>query len=154
MTKSTQKYIALARARHPDALRLQKSTASSSNALDFCEIAAAWRTLSNAKMRKRYDRSLAAEVFSSQVSMWAGDFCRAAISKVVNPKQEDKQDRRQRRQDKDIPQPSILFVFNVSARYFALLWIHSLCQAQTCVQRQSQTPKRQLFTARRSLTSK
>ena len=69
------KYVQLAKQSHPDAVRQTDATEAK---LDFTEIAAAWRILSDTKQRKRYDRSLQAEQFSLEVQQWAEDFGRQA----------------------------------------------------------------------------
>lgn len=81
-----QRYIALAKICHPDARRINGSAAADPNAkgeaLDFSEIAAAWRILSDAKQRKRYDRSLRAEEISDNISAWVGDIAKQAAPVV------------------------------------------------------------------------
>jgi curved DNA-binding protein CbpA len=72
-----KRYVALAKLSHPDAVLNNSSNVDSSH-LDFTEIAAAWRILSNPKQRKRYDRSLQAEQFSQDVQVWAGNLSKQA----------------------------------------------------------------------------
>jgi DnaJ-class molecular chaperone len=81
-------YVAMAKKYHPDAL----TSAAMSNAkdgtpisaspmddsIDFSEIAAAWRVLSDPKQRKRYDRTLQAEQFSQDVTALASQWGKQA----------------------------------------------------------------------------
>ena len=76
-TELKKQYVKLARKSHPDALRQNQDKVESD--LDFTEIAAAWEILSDAKQRKRYDRSLQAEEFSRQVESWAGQALEQAV---------------------------------------------------------------------------
>lgn len=73
-----QKYVMLAKQSHPDAL-VGSSSPSAAAVGDFSEIAAAWRILSDAKQRKRYDRSLQAERISDDIVNWAGDMLTKAV---------------------------------------------------------------------------
>jgi curved DNA-binding protein CbpA len=88
-----RRYVQLARISHPDAVRnMNKNDTSNDDSSDmdiirrsnnnmnhdFTEIAAAWRILSDAKQRKRYDRSLQAEEFAENVGIWANDLARQA----------------------------------------------------------------------------
>jgi hypothetical protein len=93
-----QRYVALARLTHPDAQITKPTTAAAADVdtkgssttansdsippplRDFTEIAAAWNTLSDAKQRKRYDRSLQAEQFSATVTRMASDFVENAAA--------------------------------------------------------------------------
>eukprot|EP00980_Cylindrotheca_fusiformis_P005862 scaffold1231_cov107-Cylindrotheca_fusiformis.AAC.10 len=58
-----EKYRALVRQTHPDAVDSGKEQA----AIQFAEIAAAWNILSNPKERLRYDRTMKAKEFTNQV---------------------------------------------------------------------------------------
>lgn len=59
------KYTALARQTHPDAMNGKLTVpGSSSGPPEFTEIAAAWQVLSDPKERLRYDRQLRAEEFT------------------------------------------------------------------------------------------
>ena len=87
-TELKQKYVALAKLSHPDAMRsgmqdLSLSSSSSSSSLsppyqqsqqqhDFTEIAAAWRILSDPTQRRRYDRSLRAERLAEDIADFVG----------------------------------------------------------------------------------
>ncbi|KAL7566429.1 hypothetical protein ACA910_000910 [Epithemia clementina (nom. ined.)] len=88
-----QRYVALAKITHPDARRngagaaaaaaaAAQNSVNGGEALDFTEIAAAWRILSDEKQRKRYDRSLKAEQISDNISAWVGDLAKQAAPVV------------------------------------------------------------------------
>ena len=78
-----QRYVSLAKVCHPDAARNQNvPTGTNGEVLDFTEIAAAWRILSDVKQRKRYDRSLQAEEISDNISAWVGDLAKQAAPVV------------------------------------------------------------------------
>lgn len=79
-----QRYVALAKVCHPDARRSSGTLplAANGETLDFSEIAAAWRILSDEKQRKRYDRSLKAEEISDNISAWVGDIAKQAAPVV------------------------------------------------------------------------
>ena len=67
-----QKYVALAKLSHPDALRHNSNSDSdddtTTTTADFTEIAAAWRILSDSAQRRRYDRSLKAERLAEDIA--------------------------------------------------------------------------------------
>jgi curved DNA-binding protein CbpA len=80
-------YVSMAKKYHPDALVSMalsnanaKDSASPNNpnnpdeSIDFSEIAAAWRVLSDPKERRRYDRTLQAEQFSQDVTALASQW--------------------------------------------------------------------------------
>jgi curved DNA-binding protein CbpA len=76
-----KQYVVLARQSHPDALISSSTTTTTTTttaALDFSEIAAAWRILSDSIQRRRYDRSLQAERVSEEIVAWAGDVAEQA----------------------------------------------------------------------------
>lgn len=86
-----QLYTALAKRHHPDAEQRSRSidsvsfrptNTSTAVTVDFSEIAAAYKTLSDPKQRKRYDRSLQAAQFSKDVQRWADAFGRQAAPAV------------------------------------------------------------------------
>ena len=78
-----KRYVALAKITHPDAQRNGAvPTSAEGEPLDFTEIAAAWRILSDEKQRKRYDRSLKAEEISDNISAWVGDLAKQAAPVV------------------------------------------------------------------------
>jgi DnaJ domain len=71
-----QKYVALAKQTHPDAVRAAGRSCSingkmSSSRPDFTEIAAAWSVLSDEKERQRYDRQLQGAVLVQVIAVWA-----------------------------------------------------------------------------------
>ena len=68
MTKSQikQRYLSLSKRSHPD-------SAAYDSTLSFNEISAAYRTLSDDKSRKRYDRQVAAEEFKGDVVAYASE---------------------------------------------------------------------------------
>lgn len=86
-----QRYVKLAKRSHPDTKGQSVSSSESDEELDFNEIAAAWRTISDPKQRLRYDRSLQAEQFSQDIQDWAGEFTRQAapaaamLGNIVTP---------------------------------------------------------------------
>jgi DnaJ domain len=75
-----QKYVALAKMTHPDAQRMvhlkgpsQQHDATTTAGVvpllyDFNEIATAYKILSDTKQRRRYDRSIQAEIFTEQIA--------------------------------------------------------------------------------------
>lgn len=67
-----QKYVALAKMTHPDAQRTAPSNFSNGDVAapqyDFSEIAMAYKILSDTKERRRYDRSIQAEIFTEQIA--------------------------------------------------------------------------------------
>jgi len=71
-----KQYILLARSLHPDAKigLLKSSDADSSPDIDFTEVAAAWRILSDRRQRQRYDRSLRAKEFADEVELAVSRF--------------------------------------------------------------------------------
>lgn len=83
-------YSELAKKTHPDALIGQNvseatSSSSSSSSLyrhDFGEIALAYKTLSNTKQRKRYDRSLQADSLKQNIEKVADDITQAAAPQI------------------------------------------------------------------------
>ncbi|CAB9524709.1 DnaJ domain [Seminavis robusta] len=87
-----RRYAQLARQTHPDAMirrnRNNNSTATSTSSTtsttehSFSDIAEAYRVLSDAKLKKRYDRELAAAAFSRHVSQMASDWTEQAAPKV------------------------------------------------------------------------
>jgi curved DNA-binding protein CbpA len=74
-----QKYVTLARMTHPDAQRMtvsvpdkedMESIATTTTTLyDFNDIATAYKILSDTKQRRRYDRSIQAEIITEQIAM-------------------------------------------------------------------------------------
>eukprot|EP00956_Cyclotella_meneghiniana_P033450 scaffold96309_cov58-Cyclotella_meneghiniana.AAC.1 len=73
MTRSQIKqcYLTLAKQCHPDS-----NTYNPSLSLSFTEISAAYQTLSDDKLRKRYDRQVAAEEFKGDVVAYAAEVAR------------------------------------------------------------------------------
>lgn len=73
MTKSQIKqcYLTLAKQCHPDS-----NTYNPSLSLSFTEISTAYQTLSDDKLRKRYDRQVAAEEFKGDVVAYAAEVAR------------------------------------------------------------------------------
>lgn len=63
-----QRYVALAKQCHPDAIRGSSTQSTKTDATEFSEIANAWRILSNKRERRRYDRKLRAEEISREIS--------------------------------------------------------------------------------------
>ena len=66
-----QKYVALAKMTHPDAkLRNANGSATSESATqyDFNDIATAYKILNDNKQRRRYDRSIQAEILTEQIA--------------------------------------------------------------------------------------
>eukprot|EP00804_Cyclotella_cryptica_P015555 CCRYP_003580-RA/>CCRYP_003580-RA protein AED:0.36 eAED:0.36 QI:62/1/1/1/0.66/0.5/4/1099/612 len=70
MSKSEIKrlYLALAKQTHPDSPNYAAASSS-----DFSEIASAYKTLTDDKLRKRYDRELAAEEFKDDIVAMAAE---------------------------------------------------------------------------------
>ncbi|KAL7507289.1 hypothetical protein ACHAXN_005613 [Cyclotella atomus] len=71
MTKSEikQRYISLAKLSHPDSPSYNAS-------IDFSEITSAYKTLSDDKLRRRYDREVAAEEFKGDVVAYASEIAK------------------------------------------------------------------------------
>jgi curved DNA-binding protein CbpA len=67
-----QKYVALAKITHPDAKQRLANTDTSSEVVatsyDFNDIATAYKILSDNKQRRRYDRSIQAEILTEQIA--------------------------------------------------------------------------------------
>ena len=86
-----QNYVQLAKQSHPDALRNNNNDNDNNDNnnnnnhtdLDFSEIAAAWRILSDDMQRKRYDRSLQAERLSVDIAAWATEAAKPAADLSV-----------------------------------------------------------------------
>jgi hypothetical protein len=76
-----RKYVDLARVTHPDALIGASSTVTDKTT-EFSEIALAYKTLSNEKTRRSYDRTLAAEEFKQNVEKVATDVANTAGPRV------------------------------------------------------------------------
>jgi len=80
-------YAALARVSHPDAVLggggIDATGGPADDVVDFNEIAVAWRVLSDAKSRKRYDRSLQAERFTEEVAEIADQMTDEMLRPVV-----------------------------------------------------------------------
>jgi hypothetical protein len=77
-----KQYFALARLTHPDALIGRKDTpAMDKKGADFSEIAQAWKVLSDEKDRRKYDRTLQADIFKQNVEQVA-----TAVSKTAGPR--------------------------------------------------------------------
>ncbi|VEU34601.1 unnamed protein product [Pseudo-nitzschia multistriata] len=66
-----QQYVKLARVSHPDAQI--GGTGSTENDVDFQKVAEAWRTLGNAKFRKRYDRELKAKEWGEKAQRFTNE---------------------------------------------------------------------------------
>jgi curved DNA-binding protein CbpA len=64
-TELRQKYRALVRQTHPDAISIESEKEQA--ATQFAEIAAAWNIISNPKERLRYDRTIKAKEFTNNV---------------------------------------------------------------------------------------
>ena len=77
-----QKYVALAKQSHPDAIRNNIDN-NNTTVVDFAELAAAWRILSDTKQRRRYDRNLQAAQFSQDVTEWAEKWGREAVAPLA-----------------------------------------------------------------------
>lgn len=81
-------YVALARQTHPDALLALDPNSVPDSATadlpDFNEVARAWKTLSDPRERKRYDRSLEADRISRDIEDAASRAARAAAPRVRN----------------------------------------------------------------------
>jgi curved DNA-binding protein CbpA len=71
MTKAEikQRYITLAKLSHPDSPSYDPS-------IDFSSITSAYKTLSDSKLRRRYDREVAAEEFKGDVVAYAEDMAK------------------------------------------------------------------------------
>ena len=74
-----RKYVVLAKQTHPDAVR-----DGSSSDIEFSQIAAAYKVLSDPKQKRRYDRRLKAEAFSRELQELAGGFAEKAAPQVQN----------------------------------------------------------------------
>lgn len=78
-----KKYVQLARASHPDAIRrnLDGNTTDVivNNELDFTEIAEAWSVLSDERERRRYDRELQAKQWADSFEVFLDKGINAAI---------------------------------------------------------------------------
>jgi len=77
-------YINLVRQTHPDALISKEDDEIDDNSPEFQEIMQAWRTLSNPLERKRYDRKLRAEAFTTKVENAMGAFGKTAGPQFLN----------------------------------------------------------------------
>ena len=96
-TELKQKYVALAKQSHPDAVRNGPDPSALSASFppeqhDFTEIAAAWSILSDPTQRRRYDRSLQAEQLAENIADFVSsravpvtDFGVKALERVALP---------------------------------------------------------------------
>ena len=76
-----KQYITLAKILHPDARIDSKETESN---VEFSEVATAWKILSDDQQRRRYDRSLRANEFISDVEKTASKLGESAAPHVKN----------------------------------------------------------------------
>ena len=76
-----KQYIKLAKILHPDACIDSKET---ENNVEFSEVAAAWKILSDDQQRRRYDRSLRANEFVSDIEKTASKLGESAAPHVKN----------------------------------------------------------------------
>ena len=76
-----KQYVKLAKTLHPDA-RINSNGIETS--IEFSEVAAAWKILSNDRERLRYDRSLRANEFISDVEKTASKFSESAAPQLKN----------------------------------------------------------------------
>ena len=76
-----KQYIKLAKTLHPDA-RINSNEMETS--IEFSEVAAAWKILSNDRERLRYDRSLRANEFISDVEKTASKLSETAAPQLKN----------------------------------------------------------------------
>lgn len=74
-----RKYVFLAKQTHPDASRDGSELRTD---LDFSEISAAYKVLSDPKEKRRYDRRIQAEAFSKEIQEFAGDVADKAAPQV------------------------------------------------------------------------
>lgn len=83
-TQLKQRYVAMAKLYHPDALRHSGDRIVVDDTIDFSEVAAAWRVLGNKQLRTRYDRSLRAEEASESFLKWMDEVAEQAIPFVMD----------------------------------------------------------------------
>jgi hypothetical protein len=77
-----KRYIELAKISHPDSQI--SSDATTSQQVDFNEIAQAWRILGDAKLRKRYDRELRAQAFTESAQRFTNENLERAVPAVAS----------------------------------------------------------------------
>jgi hypothetical protein len=77
-----KRYIELAKISHPDSQI--SSDATTSQTVDFNEIAQAWRILGDAKVRKRYDRELRAQAFTESAQRFTNENLERAVPAVAS----------------------------------------------------------------------
>lgn len=80
-------YVMKAKLSHPDAQianGYNKNSNSTTEKLDFNEIAQAWSILGDDKLRRRYDRELRAQAFSESAQRFANENLERAVPAMAN----------------------------------------------------------------------